>query len=400
MHTVPGAAGAASVEGADFPKARRTAGPLRFLRTSNAEDRTTTPIANQISGASRSAVRSALERAPTPAFGIGADRSVRFVNAAGWAFLDAETDCPNVDRAAPEALVFEPDGDLHPVDRLLNGDPVERASLFWRSPLGERRRCFCDGGLIDEADPSGAVAILYLSPAIEEPRQRDPLRREVGEIAAHFARTHLRILPRLKLAMHWANDARAVEAISGVLEDLREPAETSRRLLNFAGRRPWIEDHGRLDEVFEVVGDVARRGAGPELSIEIERPPNLSLRCDRSQLEIAILNLIANARDAVASTGEPGRVRVHASMPDETPNLLEVVVADNGPGMAPDELEKAKEPFYSTRGGDADGARVGAGVGLSIAEGFCKRLGGELTLASGGFAGPSRGLTAVMRLPV
>ena len=117
---------------------------------------------------------------------------------------------------------------------------------------------------------------------------------------------------------------------------------------------------------------------------------------DTNQLELALLNLAVNARDAMPEGGRLS-IRLDAVAPGEVAGLpggaacyLRLRVADTGTGMDAATLARAVEPFFSTKP-----VGQGTGLGLSMAHGVARQLGGDLRLSSV----PGQGTTAELLLP-
>jgi signal transduction histidine kinase len=112
--------------------------------------------------------------------------------------------------------------------------------------------------------------------------------------------------------------------------------------------------------------------------------------CDTAQLEMALLNLVANARDAMA---EDGRLRItvrpFAAGGDEPP-CVGLVVEDNGMGMSPGIAARAFDPFFTTKP-----PGQGTGLGLSMVHGFAQQSHGAVQLHSV----PGQGTRVELRLP-
>ena len=104
---------------------------------------------------------------------------------------------------------------------------------------------------------------------------------------------------------------------------------------------------------------------------------------DEAQLELALMNLIINARDAMAEGGTVTVSTVNRTIaPDEEPGLapgdyVGLTVSDHGPGMAPDILERVLEPFFTTKP-----TGKGTGLGLSMVYGFVEQSGGAIRIDS------------------
>jgi CheY-like chemotaxis protein len=142
--------------------------------------------------------------------------------------------------------------------------------------------------------------------------------------------------------------------------------------------------------------DLLERSLGPRIALRLDIPENLPpARVDANQLELAILNLAINSRDAMADGGSIDiRVAEYRSPGDamlQPGHYLQVSVIDTGKGMTPDILKKAIEPFFSSKP-----LGKGTGLGLSMVHGLAVQLGGALQLTST----VGKGTTATLILPV
>jgi len=128
------------------------------------------------------------------------------------------------------------------------------------------------------------------------------------------------------------------------------------------------------------------------LDIETGLPP---ARVDPNQLELAILNLAINSRDAMPSGGtlwiEARAEHVGGAGKLQPGDYVRITVRDTGTGMAADTLARAIEPFFSTKG-----VGQGTGLGLSMVHGLAAQLGGMLEVTSE----IDKGTTANIWLPV
>jgi nitrogen fixation/metabolism regulation signal transduction histidine kinase len=124
-------------------------------------------------------------------------------------------------------------------------------------------------------------------------------------------------------------------------------------------------------------------GTKARLRVIVERPPPL-VWADRDQMVQVLTNLVQNALDAVATKGAAGEVRVtidgtSAVLPQRGPQLavnevshIEVIVSDNGPGVAPEIASRLFEPYATTK-------QQGTGLGLAIAQRIAIEHNGELS---------------------
>ncbi|KQV33017.1 ATP-binding protein [Rhizobium sp. Root1204] len=132
------------------------------------------------------------------------------------------------------------------------------------------------------------------------------------------------------------------------------------------------------------MGELIRSTTGPQVHVVIDTPPTLpAAKADPNQLEMALLNLAVNARDAMPDGGTL-RISTHEDHVREgvVPGLrkgdyIKISVADTGTGMDQATLARAVEPFFSTKG-----VGKGTGLGLSMVHGLAQQLGGALKVSS------------------
>lgn len=176
--------------------------------------------------------------------------------------------------------------------------------------------------------------------------------------------------------------------INGGMQAASRAATLVQRLLAFARRQDLQPRAVDIAALLDGMSDLVRRSLGPTVSIEIGSAPELpAARVDPNQLELAILNLAINGRDAMPGGG---RLRIEA-MPSEDGRFVRILVEDSGVGMDTATLARAVEPFFSTKG-----VGKGTGLGLSMVHGLAAQLGGRLALDSA----PGAGTRATIWLPV
>jgi PAS domain S-box-containing protein len=186
--------------------------------------------------------------------------------------------------------------------------------------------------------------------------------------------------------------------IDGALQSAERAKTLVQRLLAFARRQPLKPEPVDLANVVTGMADLIASTSGPKVSLSIDLEPNLpAVTADANQLELALLNLAVNARDAMPEGGQitisADVERVHEEHRSglTTGRFVRLAVSDTGIGMDSETLARAIEPFFSTKG-----IGQGTGLGLSMVHGLASQLGGALRLDS------RRGLgtTVEMWLPV
>lgn len=169
------------------------------------------------------------------------------------------------------------------------------------------------------------------------------------------------------------------ERLVAMLDELSVYASGSRRTLN---RRPV-----RLHELVRQVADVeAREAAETGLSVDAKEIGEATVNGDAYYLRQVFENLVRNAREAMDGQEEPPRLWVSLARQGTD---AEVRVSDNGPGIAPENLQRIFQPFVSTKG-------KGMGLGLAICREIVEGHGGRLEVEST----EGQGTTFTVTLPL
>jgi signal transduction histidine kinase len=203
-----------------------------------------------------------------------------------------------------------------------------------------------------------------------------------------------------------SNSARLVQRQGQTLPALNVPVNAMLRavdggqrltqhLLGFAGRRPVQPRAVSLDPYLPEMTELLRSVVGQRVELLIGVAGGTpAVTVDTSELELALINLCLNARDAMPDGGSltvearPAELSECVGLPDD--RYVAIIVSDTGTGMDAALAERAFEPFFTTKP-----ASHGTGLGLSQVHGFCVQAGGaaRLETASG------RGMRVLMLLP-
>lgn len=207
-----------------------------------------------------------------------------------------------------------------------------------------------------------------------------------GGIAHDFNNLLTAILANLdRAARVGGGDPRHGKALAAATEAAERAARLTGQLLAFARVQPVKTEVHELDSILVGMSELLQRTLGSRVRVDLAPgAPGVKVRLDPVQAENAILNLAINARDAM---GDGGTVRL-STRTEDGQVVLEVM--DTGVGMAPATLERAFEPFYTTKE-----LGKGTGLGLSQVYGFATQTGGEVSLASK----EGMGTTVTIRLP-
>jgi PAS domain S-box-containing protein len=183
--------------------------------------------------------------------------------------------------------------------------------------------------------------------------------------------------------------------VDGAMQGAERGAALTQRLLAFARRQDLKPRPVDLATLIEGMKALMERSLGPMIDIDFQLAPNLPpASVDPNQLELAILNLAVNARDAMPEGGSL-TIRTSEELPPPRLGLsgrfLKVAVVDTGSGMDSETMQRAIEPFFSTKE-----LGKGTGLGLSMVHGLAVQLGGALNLSSR----PGSGTTVELWLPI
>jgi signal transduction histidine kinase len=231
---------------------------------------------------------------------------------------------------------------------------------------------------------------------LHEAQKLETLGQLTGGVAHDFNNLLTPIIGSLDLLRRRAPPGdKSHRHIDMALQAASRAATLVQRLLAFARRQDLQPRSVDIVALLRDMEDLIGKSVGPMVEVAVDCPDELPpARIDPNQLELAILNLALNARDAMAGGGKLGisarAERVPAGRLLAPGEYLRVGISDTGVGMDPVILGHAVEPFFSTKG-----VGRGTGLGLSMVHGLCAQLGGTLQLKSK----PGEGTTAEMWLP-
>lgn len=300
---------------------------------------------------------------------------------------------PAAARDAAFGHLFEPNGVAEARARLAAGStgPIElvarahpdRMLHLYVAPEGDKRRVW----LFDVSAQKSME--LQLSQAQKM--------QAVGQLAGGVAHDFNNLLTAIQLQLSGLLERHPVgdpsyEGLNEIRQTAIRAADLVRKLLAFS-RKSTVRRE-RLD-LGELVGEFAvllRRLLREDVRLETDYGRDLpAVLADKSQLETAVMNLAVNARDAMRGVVEPGDAVVtirtrrlsdeqaHAmgwlAAPDGAVALIEV--ADTGPGVPPELLDKIFEPFFTTKA-----VNEGTGMGLATVYGIVQQAGGHIDVVN------------------
>ena len=232
---------------------------------------------------------------------------------------------------------------------------------------------------------------------LRQAQKMETIGQLTGGVAHDFNNLLMAVMGNLDLLRKRIPDEpRLHRLIDGAIQGAERGASLTQRLLAFARQQDLRAVPVDLRALIQGMIDLLERSLGPRVGLRVEIPEGLPLaRIDTNQLELAILNLAINARDAMPDGGSI-EIRVDEYQAGNDPVLkpgryLRLSVIDTGMGMTSEILKRAVETFFSSKP-----LGKGTGLGLSMVHGLAVQLGGALQLSST----VGKGTTATLLLPV
>jgi PAS domain S-box-containing protein len=232
--------------------------------------------------------------------------------------------------------------------------------------------------------------------ALLQSQKMEAIGHLTGGIAHDFNNLLMAIQGSLELLRRRlpSDDPRVTQLIDNAFKGAQRGAALTQRMLAFARRQELKLVPLDVHDVVQRMANLLQSSLGPSVRVETHFPLELPrINADANQLELALLNLAINGRDAMP---KGGTVTISATKRTDVPGLkagdyLCVSVTDTGTGMDEETLKRAREPFFTTKG-----VGKGTGLGLPMVHGMAEQSGGTLLLKSR----PGRGTSAEICLPV
>ena len=225
----------------------------------------------------------------------------------------------------------------------------------------------------------------------------------IGQLTAGLAHDFNNLLQvvngNLELVTHTQDPERVKRYVAAAQSAAERGAKLTRQLLAFA-RKTRLEPRPlNLTHLVSEFSELIESSVNKQVDIHLSLRRGLQhVVVDPDQLEMALLNIVNNARDAMPNGGLvtistlPRHLNGDAAAHDlPSGDYVVLQVEDNGEGMSPEVMERATEPFFTTKG-----TGKGTGLGLAMASGFVRQSGGRLEIEST----PGKGTIVRMLFPV
>jgi signal transduction histidine kinase/CheY-like chemotaxis protein len=228
-------------------------------------------------------------------------------------------------------------------------------------------------------------------------QKMDSIGQLTGGVAHDFNNLLMAVMGNLELLRkQLPGNARAQRLIDGAMQGAERGASLTQRMLAFARQQNLKTDSIDIGDLLGGIRDLLERSLGPRIVLRLNIARGLPpAQVDANQVELAILNLAINARDAMPDEGTIDIKADEARWPGggnlAAGSYIRIRVSDTGSGMDAATLKKAVEPFFSTKA-----LGKGTGLGLSMVHGLTVQLGGRLELSSE----LGKGTSAILWLPI
>jgi PAS domain S-box-containing protein len=235
--------------------------------------------------------------------------------------------------------------------------------------------------------------------ALFQSQKMDAVGQLTGGVAHDFNNLLMAVLGSLELLRNkMPEDPQKLRLLDNAIQGAKRGATLTQRMLAFARRQQLDPQPVDLTDLVSGMTELLQSSLGPLITIETHFPIGIAKAlADENQLELAILNLCVNSRDAMPDGGT-----VSISMQEQyvgpghatklpAGSYICLTISDHGEGMSEETLQRATEPFFTTKG-----VGKGTGLGLSMVHGMTQQMGGCLLLTSR----QGEGTKAAIWLPV
>jgi signal transduction histidine kinase/ActR/RegA family two-component response regulator len=239
---------------------------------------------------------------------------------------------------------------------------------------------------------------------LAQAQRMEALGQLAGGIAHDFNNVLQAVQGGARLIQSDAADPGRVRRLASMIVDAASRgAAVTRRLLAFARRADLRAEPVDVADLLAAMREILRHTLGSGIEVRVQVPPGVpALFADRGQLETVLVNLAANARDAMGGAGVLTLSALHETVANRDGVVagagrlkprayVRLSIADTGAGMDAPTLARAAEPFFTTKP-----LGQGTGLGLAMARGFAEQSGGAMHIESA----PCSGTTVRLWLPV
>ncbi|CAI1004033.1 ATP-binding protein [Serratia ficaria] len=220
--------------------------------------------------------------------------------------------------------------------------------------------------------------------ALEEALLHSQKMKAVGQLTGGLAHDFNNLLAviigSLELTTRQTQDAQTEQRIARALKAAERGAQLTQRLLAFSRKQALHPQAIALRSLVENLQELLSHSLPATLTLTIEaQQPGWPAWIDANQLENALINLVVNARDAMAGRSGEVKIRIYnqrvVRSDGKKQDMVALEVIDSGSGMSEEVKAQAFEPFFTTKA-----VGRGSGLGLSMVYGFVRQSGGRVQI--------------------
>ena len=227
-------------------------------------------------------------------------------------------------------------------------------------------------------------ALQHTQRQLEQAQKMEALGQLTGGVAHDFNNLLMIMSGHAQTLLRRMTDPKNVRSLQAIMTAASRGEALTRQLLTFARRQPQNPRAVYPSQTVTAFRDVLSSSARGKIELNIEVPLEAwPISIDIAEFELALVNLVVNARDAmpeggsITISGENVTLVGHETATSLKGDFVALTVSDSGSGIAPEHFEKIFEPFFTTKG-----PGKGTGLGLSQAYGFAQQSGGAIAVKS------------------
>ncbi len=274
----------------------------------------------------------------------------------------------------------------HAVSLAAAGEVVTRPNMRLNLPTGVRffdftMRPIRDGdgvviSLVHEANET--TARLKAEEDLRQIQKLEAVGQLTGGVAHDFNNLLMVISGGLNMLSRSPDEEKRAMLMARMREAVDRGANLTKQLLAFSRRHQLSPESIRLPAYFSGLSDLLSRSLGVNVRVAIDVPDDVApVFADPNALQLALLNLAVNARDAMENGGVVTIRARNGSLRDPAADCVTMSVSDTGCGMTAEVRERIFEPFYTTKE-----TGKGSGLGLAQVHGFAQQSGGHVEVES------------------
>lgn len=272
------------------------------------------------------------------------------------------------------------------VARVAAGEIVSHDNMKLNLPTGVRSFEFTmrpiknsAGAVISIVHEANEItARLNAEENLRQAQKLEAVGQLTGGIAHDFNNLLMVIAGGLNMLGRSPDEEKRVMLMARMREAVDRGANLTKQLLAFSRRHHLSPESIALPAYFAELDDLLSRSLGVNVRVAIDVPEDVApVFADPNALQLALLNLAVNARDAMGDSGVVTISARNGSLADASEECVRIAVADTGAGMSDEVRARIFEPFFTTKE-----TGKGSGLGLAQVHGFAEQSGGRVEVQS------------------